>query len=221
MAGAVQWGVDQLYAMLNQIVAGAQSERAQISMNNQHLIDLNATVQALPASAQKSAMLSWIQSSVSRQAMIAASYRNLSANFARLAAQVESWLTSVGITPSVPQLSGLGIAPAVILVPIALAALAATAWAAVAWIHQQNAAQIAAINAHNQALAALVSRGATVADIQAFERTSAAEVAAAAPRGADPFGQIQGILGLAIVGGALFLFAPLLKGLSPKRGTAA
>jgi hypothetical protein len=221
MAGAVQWGVDQLYAMLSQIVNGAQQERAQISMNNQHLIDLNGTVQALPASPQKSAMQAWIKSSVQRQAVIVGSYRSLSANFARLAAQAKAWLTSIGVTPSVPQLSGLGIAPALILVPVAMAALAATAWAAVAWIHQQNAAQIAAIGAHNQALAALVSRGATVAEIQAFERTSAAEVAAAAPKGADPFGQIQGILGLAIVGGALFLFAPLLKGLIPKRGTAA
>lgn len=220
MANPVQWGVDELYAMLNQIVAGAQAEAAQISINNQHLIDLNAQVQALPASAQKTELLSWIRSSVQRQAEIVGNYRNLSANFASLAAKAKAWLTSVGITPSVPGLSGLGVAPALILVPVALAALAATAWAAVAYIHAKNAAQVAAISAHNAALAALVSRGASVADILALEKQSAAEVAATAPKGGDPLSSASGLIGMLILAGAVVMFAPMVRDMISKRRAA-
>jgi hypothetical protein len=221
MADVIQWGVDQLYTVLNQIVTGAAVERAQISMNNQHLIDLNAQVQALADSPQKTEMLSWIQTSVQRQAEIAGAYRNLSGNFATLALQAENWLKSVGVTPSIPtQLSGLGIAPIVVIVPVAIVGLAATAWAAVAWIHEKNAAQIAAIQAHNQALAALVSKGASVADILAFEKDTSAAVAALTPKGGDPLAQMGDILSMVILAGAFFMFAPMLKDMITKRKTA-
>jgi hypothetical protein len=221
MADVIQWGVDQLYTMLNQIVTGAAVDRAQISMNNQHLIDLNAAVQALPSSLQKSQMITWIQSSVTRQAEIASAYRNLSANFAKLSLQAQAWLKSMGVTPSIPgQLSGLGVAPVLIVVPVAIAGLALTAWAAVAWLHEKNAAQVAAISAHNKALAALVSGGATPAQILAFEQQSNAAINALTPKGGDPLSQLTDMMGMMMVAAAVFMFLPMLKDLTGKRRAA-
>jgi hypothetical protein len=223
MANPIQWGVDELYTTLDNIVQGAAVERAQISMNNQNLIDLNAKVQALPASAQKNTMIAWINTSVARQAQIVSSYRTLSANFASLATQAESWLKSVGLTPSVPaptSLSGLGVAPALILVPVAIVGLAAAAWAAVAWIHESNAAQISAINAHQQAFNTLVSKGATVDQLLQFQKDADAATKDLMPKTPDPFSKVTDMITLMMIAGGVFMLLPMLRDMMPKRSAA-
>jgi hypothetical protein len=200
VANPVQWGVDQLFAFLSQIQTGADGERAQLSMNNAGLIDLNAQADAIADPPTRSAFKSWISTSVNRQYTIAGVYRDLSARFASLAAQVKAWLVSVGISPSSSGLNGLGIAPALIVVPLALVALAAAAWAAVQWMREANRAQVDAIAFHRQALADLVAKGASADQLAAFAKQADATVAKQMPTG-DPFGdlmsQVGSLLGIA------------------------
>lgn len=214
MPDVVQWSVDELFSMLTNIQQGAETERASASMNNQALIDLNAQAQAIADPQARATFLAWVQSSVARQDTIAAVWRNLSGRFADLVGKVKSWLESVGISPDIPGLQGLG-QPLAIVVPVSLALIAIAAWAAVQWMHNANAAQVQAIQFHQQGLAALVAGGATPQQILDFMNGADRAVNNAMPKG-DPFANLMSSIdtvvlvgGLALV--AFFVVMPMLE----------
>lgn len=211
MADAVQWTVDQMFGQLDKIRAGAAVERAQISMNNAHLIDLNAQADEIGDPSARAQLKAWIGKSVAHQGEIANAYRALSGNFANLAAKAEAWLRSVGINSSVPGLAGLGVAW---VVPVAIIALAVTALAAVLFIHELNAAQVKAIALHQDGLNALVHGGATPAQVAAYianaDASAQAQWNAAKKNAPDPFGishLVDSLLPIALVA-AVVLLAP-------------
>jgi len=218
MPGVVQWGIDELFAMLGKIRAGAEAERVTISENNGRLVALNARVQALPASANKTKMLAWISQSVRRQAEIAGTWRALSKRFADLSAQVSAWLKSVGIAPSAAGLSGLGELGAVWVVPVAIVALALVAWAAVAFIHERNQVQLKAIAFHEQAFNQLVKQGASTAELAAFVAGADKQTKALEPKGGDPLGGLGNAITALVIGAAVVMLLPtIMQAVRPRR----
>ena len=189
VADAIQWGTDELFQMLTNIQQRAEAERAQASMNNQAIIDLNAQAAQITDPTARATFLAWVQSSVQRQDTIGRVWRDLSARFADLAAKVKAWLESVGLSPDIPGLQGLG-QPLAIVVPVSLALLALAAWAAVSWMHAANAAQVQAIQFHQQALAALVGSGASAQQLVDFANSANTQIQSAMPKG-DPFGNLM------------------------------
>lgn len=204
MPDVIQWGTDQLFSMLTQIQQGAEAERAQASENNQALIDLNTQAQQIPDPDSQAAFLAWVQTSVQRQNTIGRVWRDLSARFSDLIGKVKSWLESIGLSPDIPGLAGLG-QPLAIIVPVSLALLTLTAWAAVVWMHNANAAQVQAIQFHQQGLAALVGSGATTQQLLDFMNGADTQINKTMPKG-NPFDTLLDTANkLLWIGGLAFL----------------
>lgn len=192
MADPVRYTVDQVFARMRDAQAGIERERAQISMNNQHLIDMKARAYTIADPTTRATMIAWIDRSARRQSEIAGYWRATNARVSSAVRKLSDWLVSIGIRPSSGGLADVGAVP--LLVPAIIAGVVLLAWAAVAYVHEKNKPQILAINYHQRALDAAIKQGATPAQIAALVAEADRATRAAAPRDPDPLG-LQGIAG--------------------------
>lgn len=213
MATGVQWVIDQLFAQLRAIQTRSNAAKAQISINNAHLMELDKGSASIADPAARSRFRAWIALGVKRQGEIARRYRSLSGQLAQIAVKVGDFLKAHGINPSAG-LSDVGAAP--LLVPIGISALVIASIAAVRIIESNNKVQTTAIGYQREALQTLTTAGAT--PDQLLQTITAAERAAAAsaPPVPDPFGgtamlKAAAPLVLAIAG--VVLLPPIIEAL--------
>lgn len=209
----VQWTIDQLFTRLRAVQADAEREWRTISTNNGRLIVLNQAADKVNDAAQRAQLKAWVQRSVARQVDIVHKWRATSAKVAELAKRVGDFLRAHGLTPS----AGLGIAP--LVVPAAILALAAASIAAVAFVHEMNAAQNKALDLQEQGLSALVHAGATPQQIRDYMARAEQSIKATQPKG-DPFGLtslVQSLGPIVFVLAAVALAPPLLAAFRGRR----
>ena len=203
MADTAPWGVDTLFSWMRNIADAAERERAQISMNNARLMEMNAGSARIADPAARATFRAWIAKSVTRQAKIVATWRATQGKIAAAVARARAFLVAHGIKPSGPGLSGLGAVP--LVVPIVIVGFVLAAWAAVVLVRSMNGPQTKAIDFHRSALDALVSRGASAEQLAAFIAQAEGSIAHPPP-GGNPFGA----LGDWIMPAALVLAAVLI-----------
>jgi len=214
VANPIQWGIDQVFAQLNNVVSQAHAERSQIYLNTAHLNDLTAVSTSIADPAARQAMKDWLEKSWTRQREVSNLYRMFADKFANAAAALKQFLIDNGIEPTVP---GLGAAP--LLVPIVVVGLVLTATAMVIYIHEKNVPQTKAIEFQMQGLSALQSGGASVAQLIDYMNKSEATVAGMKPTSPDPFGLTgfaQALVPVALIVAAAVIVPRLL----PSRAAA-
>jgi len=214
---AFQWTVDRLFDQLRQLRAKAAEEARTISTNNGRLVALNRSADEVSDPAQRAALRAWIQRSVQRQITIVRHWRAGSARVAALAKRAGDWLRQHGIAPS--GLGDVGAAQAIV-VPVVIIGLVALAWAAVFYVHEENAAQNKAIALQEHGLASLVHAGATPEQINAYMASAEKAIADTQPKGSDPFGMqdlVKALTPIAVIAGAALLFPPVLEAVRAMR----
>lgn len=141
MAGAVQWTVDQFWAQLQALQNQINALSTSLNNDKAQLTDLYAFARREydPAGAYDRAMLDPLvhHNSVLRLTYLAP----VKAKFTEAVNAASSFLKSAGYTT--PTLSGLGIVPALVIVPVVAVAAVITALAAVAVVNRMTQAQIA------------------------------------------------------------------------------
>jgi hypothetical protein len=121
----IQWTVDQLFKQLNGIQARAQQQRAQISIGNAHVMDLDTRAQAIADPAVRAKVRADVHKLALNQGRIAKAFKSFGGKIAAASKSAADWMRSHGIEPSAG-LAGLGLAPLVIPIAIIAAVIAAT-----------------------------------------------------------------------------------------------
>lgn len=209
-----QWGVDQLVSELNRIQALAQAEWTALGQNSAAASDLYAS-DAIDAPT-KAALEKW----ASRQAQIQRDFNTAYGVFRNAWDGAARFLNSIGLeAPSNPGLKGLGIVPALVIVPVVVVGAVTLAGLWFASIHESNLTQRQGLANQSKINDAYIN-GKITAD--QYRQMSDAEAAAAGPPKKPPgdpsdlFGMIVPALGLV----AVILLGPRIMDMLPKRRAA-
>lgn len=212
MAGAAQWTVDAFYGELNKLAAAGRDVIA--GLNAQKLTLQNAYTKARTSNDQP--MMTFLQPLIHKNSQLRLRYRDYVAKFNEIVGAVSGFLRNAGL--QVPAtLSGLGLAPALIIIPATAVVMAGIAWGI---IHEMQSGKAAIDNA-------LKTQAPDLLAIAQDPTKSAAERDAALKAynellrqaGIQPTDWIKDlypVLGLV----ALIVLAPSVMKLIPQRGSA-
>lgn len=221
MPGPVQWGADQLVRVLKSLEEKARLERVHISENNARLMALDTLSKGIADPARRAAVQAQVKRGVRRQETIVRAYRTFVQKFTDVSQRARAFLDQHGLTSS-SGLAGLGIAPALILVPVVVVGAVLVANAMVSWLEKANAAQNGAIQIEEQAAHNYTQGKITREQYLEIAAHADALYKAKGPL-TDPFGLssfTEALIPIGIIAVLLVLGPQLLRLLSPRTARA-
>lgn len=204
MASAIDWTVDKLLTQFQVLDARAEHARNTIQANRVRYMEM---LRALPGVADlnaREAIRAKLRDWIHRQVQVENQYRDLAAKWATAKGMVKNFLQSIGITP--PAYLG-----AVVLAPAAVWGVVAAGLGLVAIVIAANTNQTKALDCISNITRAAAQQGWTAAETAKALAACRDAVATTTP---DPLGfkgALEAALPLALVVGALLIFAPMLQ----------
>lgn len=203
------WTIDVLFGEMRKIHDAAQAEKARISMNNQHVIELGRQADMIQDPAKRAAAKATVDKLYKNQVSIATQFKQFGAAWAKGVGLVRTFMNAVGI--EMPQ--GLGVLP---LVPIAIAAAVIVAGVIVAAVVSRNNAASKEIAAKAQVLAQLASGNVTPDEAKALM----AEIDKSNPPPSDPLGltdALKAATPVLLLIGAIMILPPIVESFTRSR----
>jgi hypothetical protein len=208
--GIAQMGVNDFWGLLQQLQSLGNQLKADLDADRSDLIDLYNTARSQPDPAVAQAQMSALDPLVHNNSSRRLQYQDLVTKFNQAVNGASGLLNDAGL--STPTLSGLGIAPLVLVAGAALL-VAAAAWGVYEAVRAATDAQRNSTNAMQQIIANPTAY--TPAEVQSAAAALAAQARNVNP---DPFNlnALIPILGLV----AAILLVPKILELLPKRRAA-
>jgi hypothetical protein len=209
MANPIQWSVDTLYNEIGKLEAEGRNEIA--ALNDQKARLQDAYTRARTANDQP--MMTFLQPLIHRNSSLRIKAKEFAARFNELVGKASGFLKHAGLT--VPAtITGMGIAPALVIVPAAVVAVGLICWGI---LHEMNSGRIAIDNAlqtQGPELLKIIQDPAAPPDQKAAASAAYKKLLGEAGAQDDWVKQLTPILGLV----ALIVIAPsVLKMLPGKR----
>lgn len=211
MSNVAQMTVDAFYSQLQSLSAKSRTVKAALEQNRLELMRLwNATRQD-PDRQRAARHQAALRPLTHRNSVLRMRHRDLVTKFNAAVRAASSALTQVGIVA--PELSGLGIAPALVLVPVVAVAALASAWLIYQSVRTSTEAQ-------RKATAALAT---VLSDPQLSDEDRRLAIAALAKKtAAEDKGlfDVSGLIPLAGIVALIILGPPLLQAFTSRRASA-
>ena len=211
MANPVQWTVTEFYAQLQSVKNQITAANAALNNNKAQLTAMYTAATKANSAADKAALTPLIhQNSVLRLSYL----KPIKDDFNQAVAAASSALRGAGLT--VPNLSGMGVVPALVIVPVVAATLLAGMITAIVIVNRMTQAQITQTATLNSIM---TNPNTTTADKLALAAQQQAETDALRKANPPPFDFTSLVLPLALV--ALIVLGPNLMRLLPARRATA
>lgn len=214
MANVLQMAVNDFWNSVMDLQAKAEHQQLIMNESRQKLIAAYSAARRDPDPASARSRMAALDPVVHQNSQIRMKYRDLVSAFNQAVAGAKTLIQKTGLT--VPnQLSGLGIIPALILVPVVAVAALGVGWEIYLWIESANRANVAATDA-----AIAISNDPDATPEQRAAARDAITKRAAQPPPPGGFFDISGLVPLAGIV-ALIVLGPQLLAMVPKRKAAA
>ncbi len=206
MASALEWTVDKLLSGIRALNARAESAQNTIRANRASYLETLRSLPSVPDPGAREALRAKLREWIMNQVGIENRFNAFATNYLAAKATAKKFLQSIGITPPIY----LGQVQ-VLAVPAAVYGGVAIGLAVIATIVTLNATQTKGLDGIRDLLKTARDQGWT-----AKETTEALNSLSAATRATTPDilgigGIFQAALPLILIGGALFIFAPMLQ----------